>query len=70
MLRIQIADRCNEYLCLLSSEKVNENDKAIFRQLADVVKGDVSDAMLKTGIALIMRMLQDYYEKTGYPASG
>lgn len=63
MLRIQIADRCNEYLCLLSSEKVNENDKAIFRQLADVVKGDVSDAMLKTGIALIMRMLQDYYEK-------
>lgn len=63
MLRIQIADRCNEYLYLLSSEKVNENDKAIFRQLADVVKGDVSDAMLKTGIALIMRMLQDYYEK-------
>lgn len=63
MLRIQIADRCNEYLCLLSSEKVNENDKAIFRQLADVVKGDVSDAMLKTGIALIMRVLQDYYEK-------
>ena len=63
MLRIQIADRCNEYLYLISSEKVNENDKAIFRQLADVVKGDVSDAMLKTGIALIMRMLQDYYEK-------
>ena len=63
MLRIQIADRCNEYLCLISSEKVNENDKAIFRQLADVVKGDVSDAMLKTGIALIMRMQQDYYEK-------
>ena len=63
MLRIQIADRCNEYLCLLSSEKVNENDKAIFRQLADVVKGDVSDAMLKTGIALIMRMLQDYCDK-------
>lgn len=63
MLRIQIADRCNEYLCLISSEKVNENDKAIFHQLADVVKGDVSDAMLKTGIALIMRMLQDYYEK-------
>ena len=63
MLRIQIADRCNEYLCLISSEKVNENDKAIFRQLADVVKGDVSDAILKTGIALIMRMLQDYYEK-------
>ena len=30
MLRIQIADRCNEYLCLISSEKVNENDKAIF----------------------------------------
>lgn len=63
MLRIQIADRCNEYLYLISSEKVNENDKAIFRQLADVVKGDVSDAMLKTGIALIMRMLQDYYDK-------
>ena len=63
MLRIQIADRCNEYLYLISSEKVNENDKAIFRQLADVVKGDVSDAMLKTGIALIMRMLKDYYEK-------
>ena len=63
MLRIQIADRCNEYLCLISSEKVNENDKAIFRQLADVVKGDVSDAMLKTGIALIMRMLQVYDEK-------
>lgn len=63
MLRIQIADRCNEYLYLISSEKVNENDKAIFRQFADVVKGDVSDAMLKTGIALIMRMLKDYYEK-------
>lgn len=63
MLRIQIADRCNEYLYLISSEKVNENDKAIFCQLADVVKGDVSDAMLKTGIALIMRMLKDYYEK-------
>ena len=63
MLRIQIADRCNEYLYLISSEKVNENDKAIFHQFADVVKGDVSDAMLKTGIALIMRMLKDYYEK-------
>lgn len=63
MLRQQIAQICNEHFYLLSGEKVSENDKAVFRQLADTAYGTPTDAALKTSLALLMRMMQVYYGK-------
>ena len=63
MLRTVLARVCNEHYYLLSSPQVNENDKAVFRQLADTVYGQPTDAMLKTGLALILHMMQDFYGK-------
>ncbi len=63
MLRQQIAQICNEHFYLLDGKKVSENDKAVFRQLADTVYGTPSDAALKTSLALLMRMMQAYYGK-------
>ena len=63
MLRTVLAQACNEHYYLLSSPQVNENDKAVFRQLADTVYGQPTDAMLKTGLALILHMMQDFYGK-------
>lgn len=61
MLRTVLAQVCNEHFYLLSGTQVNDNDKEVFRQLADTVHGRPTDAMLKTGLALILRMMQDYY---------
>lgn len=63
MLRDRVANLCNEHMYLTQSDKVNENDCKVFEQLADTVDGKVSDAQLKTSVALIMRMMRDYYEK-------
>lgn len=63
MLRERVANLCNEHIYLTESEKVNENDRKVLKQLADTVDGKVSDAQLKTSIALIMRMMKAYYGK-------
>lgn len=63
MLRMQIAQIYNEHCYLLSSERVNQNDKLIFEQLVDPVNGRPTDSMLKVSILLLMRMLQAHYGK-------
>lgn len=63
MLRMQIAQICNEHDYLLESTVVNENDKQAFDQIADIVNGKPDDAMLKTSLALLIRMMQVHYGK-------
>ena len=63
MLRMQIAQICNEHDYLLESTVVNENDKQAFYQIADIVNGKPDDAMLKTSLALLIRMMQVHYGK-------
>lgn len=63
MLRIQIANLYNEHSYLLSSPAVSELDKKVFQVLADIVTGTPTDAMLKTSIALLMRMMHAHYGK-------
>lgn len=64
MLQLQIASLYNEHSYLADSERVNENDRKIFRKLADPVDGAPTDAMLKTSVALLMRMMQAHYGKS------
>ena len=64
MLRIQIASLYNKHSYLASSEKVNDNDRKVFCELSDLVDGAPTDAMLKTGIAILMRMMQAHYGKS------
>lgn len=63
MLRNRIARLCNEHSYLASSDRVNDNDRKVFLQLADPVDGKPTDDMLKTSIALIMHMMQAHYGK-------
>ena len=63
MLRDQIAGLFQEHAYLAESGKVNEYDKKRFFALSDVIDGKVSDMLLKTSIALLMRMMQAYYGK-------
>ena len=63
MLRMQIAALYNEHFYLKQSERVNENDREIFGQLANVVQGRPTDAMLKVSLAVLMRMMEMHYGK-------
>lgn len=45
------------------SERVNENDREIFGQLANVVQGRPTDAMLKMSLSVLMRMMEMHYGK-------
>lgn len=63
MLWGRIAELCNEHSYLGTSEKVLENDRKVFAQLADTVNGRPTDQQLKTSILLLMRMMQAYYGK-------
>ena len=63
MLRMQIASLYNEHFYLKQSEQVNENDREIFGQLANVVQGRPTDAMLKVSLAVLMRMMEMHYGK-------
>ena len=53
----------NEHSYLLEGPQVRENDRKVFEQLADEVSGNPTDAMLKTSIALLMKLMRDYYGK-------
>ena len=53
----------NRHASLADSLRVNENDRKIFRELADVVDGSPTDDMLKTAVSLLMRMMRDHYGK-------
>lgn len=62
MLRIQIANLYQEHSYLVSSPAVSDLDKKVFHVLADVVT-PTTDALLKTSIALLMRMMHAHYGK-------
>ena len=63
MLLNRIAEIYNDHSYLLEGPKVRENDRKVFEQLADEVSGTPTDAMLKTSIALLMKLMRDYYGK-------
>ena len=63
MLLNRIAEIYNDHSYLLEGPKVRENDRKVFEQLADEVSGTPTDAMVKTSIALLMKLMRDYYGK-------
>lgn len=63
MLLNRIAEIYNDHSYLLEGPQVRENDRKVFEQLADEVSGTPTDAMLKTSIALLMKLMRDYYDK-------
>ena len=63
MLLNRIAEIYNDYSYLLERPQVRENDRKVFEQLADEVSGNPTDAMLKTSIALLMKLMWGYYGK-------
>ena len=63
MLLNRIAETYNDHSYLLEGPQVRENDRKVFEQLADEVSGTPTDAMLKTSIALLMKLMRDYYGK-------
>ena len=63
MLLNRIAEIYNDHSYLLEGPQVRENDRKVFEQLADEVSGTPTDAMLKTSIALLMKLMRDYYGK-------
>ena len=63
MLLNRIAEIYNNHSYLLEGPQVRENDRKVFEQLADEVSGNPTDAMLKTSIALLMKLMWGYYDK-------
>lgn len=63
MLRDVLAKACNAHYYLKDSDLVNENDKKVFLHLADIVDGKPTGGQVKTGIALLLRMLHAHYKK-------
>ena len=63
MLLNRIAETYNDHSYLLEGPQVRENDRKVFEQLADEVSGTPTDAMLKTSIALLMKLMWAYYGK-------
>ena len=63
MLLNRIAEIYNDHSYLLEGLQVRENDRKVFEQLADEVSGNPTDAMLKTSIALLMKLMWAYYGK-------
>ena len=63
MLLNRIAAIYNDYSSLLEGTRVQENDRKVFERLADEVSGNPTDAMLKTSIVLLMRLMRNHYGK-------
>lgn len=63
MLRSKIFQLCVEHIYLEKSERISEYERKAFSQMADRVDGEIADDQLKTGISLIMRMMQKHYMK-------
>ena len=63
MLLNRIAAIYNDYSYLLEGTRVQENDRKVFERLADEVSGNPTDAMLKTSIVLLMRLMRNHYGK-------
>ena len=63
MLLNRIAAIYNDHSYLLEGPRVQENDRKVFERLADEVSGNPTDAMLKTSIVLLMRLMRNHYGK-------
>ena len=63
MLLNRIAAIYNDHSYLLEGTRVQENDRKVFERLADEVSGNPTDAMLKTSIVLLMRLMRNHYGK-------
>ena len=63
MLLNRIAAFYNDHSYLLDGTRVQENDRKVFERLADEVSGNPTDAMLKTSIVLLMRLMRNHYGK-------
>ena len=63
MLLNRIAEIYNDHSYLLEGPQVRENDRKVCEQRADEVSGNPTDAMLKTSIALLMKLMWGYYGK-------
>ena len=63
MLLNRIAAIYNDHSYLLEGTQVQENDRKVFERLADEVSGNPTDAMLKTSIVLLMRLMRNHYGK-------
>ena len=63
MLLNRIAAIYNDHSYLLEETRVQENDRKVFERLADEVSGNPTDAMLKTSIVLLMRLMRNHYGK-------
>ena len=63
MLLNRIAVIYNDHSYLLEGTRVQENDRKVFERLADEVSGNPTDAMLKTSIVLLMRLMRNHYGK-------
>ena len=59
----RIAAIYNDHSYLLEGTRVQENDRKVFERLADEVSGNPTDAMLKTSIVLLMRLMRNHYGK-------
>ena len=63
MLLNRIAAIYNDHSYQLEGTRVQENDRKVFERLADEVSGNPTDAMLKTSIVLLMRLMRNHYGK-------
>ena len=63
MLLNRIAAIYNDHSYLLEGTRVQENDRKVFERLSDEVSGNPTDAMLKTSIVLLMRLMRNHYGK-------
>ena len=63
MLLNRIAAIYNDHRYLLEGTQVQENNRKVFERLADEVSGNPTDAMLKTSIVLLMRLMRNHYGK-------
>lgn len=59
----RIAKLCKSHRYLISSDRVDPNDKKVFQKLEDLADGHPTDAMIKTSLSLLMQMMQDHFGK-------
>lgn len=63
MFQDRIAKLCKTHRYLVSSARVDPNDKKVFQKLEDLAEGHPTDAMIKTSVSLLMQMMQDHFGK-------
>ena len=59
-MKAQIANLCMDYMYLLASEDINQQDKNVFQQLSS---GEADKIQVSRALSTLMRMLSAYYKK-------